>query len=154
MWHCYRQITSHRILCLSCKAHRFCFFSSSGNTPLHLAVMMGHKGKYYFKNHLHVAYVCLSVAFLNESLRGHICLLVCFSIYFCVCLCVLACWPRLCVCICLATRHLSQLTTQIPEGKILMHDQKGCVYGFLPGKKGASKKTNLFCYYGHIFSYI
>lgn len=30
---------------LSKGVYKFCFLSSSGNTPLHLAVMMGHKGE-------------------------------------------------------------------------------------------------------------
>lgn len=44
-----------------------------------------------------------------------------------------------CVCICPAklstTRHLSQITMQIPEGKRLMHEWRGYVYGFLPEQK-------------------
>lgn len=32
-------------------------------------------------------------------------------------------------------RHLSQITTQVPEAKMLMHDEGGCVYGVLPGGK-------------------
>lgn len=37
----------------------FSSFPSSGNTPLHLAVMMGHKGEKCLKIHQHMVYFCL-----------------------------------------------------------------------------------------------
>lgn len=69
-----------RTLCLlSGAADKFCFLLSAGNTPLHLAVMMGHKGESFLPPRVHVVYFGLCV--LDPELR---CIVFCcfwFSLF-------------------------------------------------------------------------
>lgn len=114
-------------------------FSSPGNTPLHLAVMMGHKGEKCQQSHLQVVYflslslcvyLSVSVAFqMNLSAGLHV-LCLCFrlSVRFCVCVSALFC--RLCECICLAQNHQTFFGHRSSPTQILA--RCSCVFkGFL-----------------------
>lgn len=85
-----------------------------------------------------------------NALCGFVCLLFVF-VFICVCFRLFSC---LCVCSFVwlsTTRHLSQITTQIPDGKMLMHEWRGSVYGFLPGESKFSKETIFLLSHGCLF---
>lgn len=116
---------------LSKAPDKFCSLLSAGNTPLHLAVMMGHKGESYLELQAHMVYFGLG-GWLSESFCWSISL--CFVFLF-VCVFLYCTFAKLST-----SRHLSQITKHIPEGKMLMHERRGCVYGLSARCRGTIKQ--------------
>lgn len=85
---------------------------SAGNTPLHLAVMMGHKGESYLPQQVHQAYFGLCV---SRFITAFHCVLF-LSFLHCT-------FAEL-----NTSLDLSQITKRIPESKMLRHVLTGSLW--------------------------
>lgn len=137
------------IVKVSLQIHFFLFLLV-GNTPLHLAVMMGHKGELSSDTFAHTCFI-----FVSRTLRGFPKQSPPCVFCFCLFMCGLVSFLDFVVHICLAKHHQTFLTdhhTNPRRRDAHAWIRRLCLWIFACWKSELSKKTISF--HGYILSFI